>query len=40
VIALFGSYYQKSLPTDEILGEVSLNDKKDSFVEALSGGQN
>jgi len=40
VIDLFGGYYRKSLPTDEILGEVSLNDKKGSFVEALSGGQN
>jgi ABC-2 type transport system ATP-binding protein len=39
-IDLFGGYYRKSLPTDEILGEVSLNDKKGSFVEALSGGQN
>jgi len=38
-IDLFGSYYRRSLPTEEILGEVSLNDKKNSFVEALSGGQ-
>ena len=38
-IELFGSYYQRSLPTDEILDEVSLNDKKNSFVEVLSGGQ-
>ncbi len=38
-IDLFGSYYQKSLPTTEILDAVSLNDKKDSFVQTLSGGQ-
>ena len=38
-IELFGGYYQKSLPTDEILDEMSLNDKRDSFVEELSGGQ-
>ncbi len=38
-IDLFGGYYQKSLPTQELLEEVSLNDKRDSFVEALSGGQ-
>ena len=36
---LFGGYYRKSLPTDEILKEVSLSDKRGSFVEALSGGQ-
>jgi ABC-2 type transport system ATP-binding protein len=39
VVNLFGGYYQKSLPTAQILDEVSLNDKKDSFVEGLSGGQ-
>jgi ABC-2 type transport system ATP-binding protein len=38
-INLFGGYYQKSLPTTQILGGVSLSDKRDSFVEALSGGQ-
>jgi ABC-2 type transport system ATP-binding protein len=38
-IDLFGSYYQKTLPTTEVLDKVSLSDKKDSFVEALSGGQ-
>jgi ABC-2 type transport system ATP-binding protein len=38
-IDLFGGYYQKSLPTAQILYGVSLSDKKDSFVEALSGGQ-
>ncbi|MBA7654103.1 Linearmycin resistance ATP-binding protein LnrL [subsurface metagenome] len=39
VIDLFGGYYQRSLPTAEILDKVSLNDKKDSFVQTLSGGQ-
>jgi ABC-2 type transport system ATP-binding protein len=38
-IDLFGGYYRKSLPTAEILQEVSLNEKKDSFVQSLSGGQ-
>ena len=38
VIDLFGSYYRKSIPTEDILNEVSLVDKKDSFVETLSGG--
>lgn len=38
-IDLFGSYYQKALPTAEILDIVSLNDKKNSFIQTLSGGQ-
>jgi ABC-2 type transport system ATP-binding protein len=38
-IELFGGYYQKPLPTTEILDKVSLSDKMSSFVEALSGGQ-
>ena len=38
-IDLFGGYYQKSLPTAQILDELSLSDKENSFVEALSGGQ-
>jgi ABC-2 type transport system ATP-binding protein len=38
VIELFGGYYHKSLPTNQILEEVSLTDKKDSFVSTLSGG--
>lgn len=37
-IDLFGGYYQKSLPSVDILNEVSLTDKKDSFVGTLSGG--
>ncbi len=39
VIDLFGGYYQKSIPTDQILGDVSIADKQDSFVGTLSGGQ-
>jgi ABC-2 type transport system ATP-binding protein len=39
VISLFGSYYHKCRPTDEILEEVSLSEKRDSFVDSLSGGQ-
>jgi ABC-2 type transport system ATP-binding protein len=38
VIELFGGYYQKSLPTNQILREVSLTDKEGSFVSTLSGG--
>jgi ABC-2 type transport system ATP-binding protein len=38
VIELFGGYYRKSLPTSQILEEVSLTDRKDSFVSTLSGG--
>jgi ABC-2 type transport system ATP-binding protein len=39
VIELFGGYYCKCRPTDQILEEVSLNEKRDSFVDSLSGGQ-
>ena len=39
VIDLFGGYYQKSLPTAEILDLVSLNDKKNNYIHTLSGGQ-
>lgn len=39
VIDLFGGYYQKSLPTAEVLQEISLDEKRNSFVESLSGGQ-
>ena len=38
-VDLFGSYYRKSVPTGQILEEVSLTDKSDSRVSALSGGQ-
>jgi len=39
IIGLFGSYYHKSLSTAEVLYQVSLDEKKDSFVQSLSGGQ-
>jgi ABC-2 type transport system ATP-binding protein len=39
VIDLFGSYYRKSLPSIELLKEVSLTDKKNAFYRTLSGGQ-
>ncbi|MGD1118321.1 MAG: ABC transporter ATP-binding protein [Dehalococcoidales bacterium] len=38
-IDLFGGYYRKSVPTAEILEEISLTDKSESRVSALSGGQ-
>jgi ABC-2 type transport system ATP-binding protein len=39
VIELFGSYYPKSISADQIIQEVSLNEKRNSYVEFLSGGQ-
>ena len=36
---LFGSYYQKSLPSEQIMAEVSLTEKKNCQVSKLSGGQ-
>ncbi|MCJ7472474.1 MAG: ABC transporter ATP-binding protein [Actinobacteria bacterium] len=39
VIDLFGSYYKKSLPSAELLEEVSLTDKENAFYRTLSGGQ-
>jgi ABC-2 type transport system ATP-binding protein len=39
VIELFGSYYPKPVPTEQILQEVSLSEKRNSYVELLSGGQ-
>jgi ABC-2 type transport system ATP-binding protein len=39
VIQLFGGYYCRCRSVDEILAEVSLNDKRNSFVDSLSGGQ-
>jgi ABC-2 type transport system ATP-binding protein len=38
-IELFGSYYKKSLPSEQIMEEVSLMEKKNSQVSKLSGGQ-
>lgn len=39
IVDLFGSYYQKSLPSDQILERVAINDRQDSYVSKLSGGQ-
>jgi ABC-2 type transport system ATP-binding protein len=39
VIELFGGYYCKCRSVDEILEEVSLNEKRNSSVDSLSGGQ-
>jgi ABC-2 type transport system ATP-binding protein len=36
VIDLFGGYYHKSLPTGEILQQMSLDEKRNSLVESLS----
>ena len=36
---LFGSYYAKSIPSETIMAEVSLTEKKNSQVSKLSGGQ-
>jgi len=38
-VALFGSYYKKSIASRQVLAEVSLIDKSHSRVNALSGGQ-
>jgi len=39
VIDLFGNYYRESVPTDELLKEVSLTDKQSALYRTLSGGQ-
>jgi len=39
VLALFGSYYEKSLSVDELLKLVSLEEKRKDYVKNLSGGQ-
>jgi len=39
-LELFASYYEHSLPVADVLEEVSLVDKRKSFVKELSGGQN
>ena len=38
-VDLFGGYYRKAIPTATLLQEVSLTDKKNSYVSELSGGQ-
>ncbi|HPF16264.1 MAG TPA: ABC transporter ATP-binding protein [Thermotogota bacterium] len=39
VFELFASFFKKSLPVEQILDFVSLEEKKNDFVEKLSGGQ-
>lgn len=38
-IDLFRSYYKRSISTEELLEEVSLTEKKNSYYRTLSGGQ-
>ena len=38
-IDLFGTFYDRHLPTDEVISHVQLEAKADDFVEKLSGGQ-
>lgn len=39
ILNMFGSFYQDSLKTDEVLRQVGLEEKKDEWVKKLSGGQ-
>lgn len=39
IFELFASLYKKSLPVEEVIGFVSLEEKKNDLVEKLSGGQ-
>ena len=39
VLDLFARYYRNAVPTCELLAAVSLEEKKDSYVNTLSGGQ-
>ncbi len=39
LLELFGSYYQTAVPANELLSEVSLEDKQNSYIKSLSGGQ-
>jgi ABC-2 type transport system ATP-binding protein len=38
-VKLFGSFYERSVPPEQILEEVSLSEQRHSFFEHLSGGQ-
>jgi ABC-2 type transport system ATP-binding protein len=38
-LALFGGYYEQPRPVDEVIGVVGLDEKADSVVRKLSGGQ-
>lgn len=39
IITLFGGYYKKQVPAVDLLEEVAITDKRDSFLSQLSGGQ-
>ena len=39
LLKLFGSFYQKALPPDELIAMVSLEEKRKTFSKDLSGGQ-
>ncbi|MCF8008233.1 MAG: ABC transporter ATP-binding protein [Halanaerobiales bacterium] len=39
IIKLFSSFYKSSLSTDQVLEQIDLMEKKDSWVKNLSGGQ-
>lgn len=39
LLELFGLYFQKSIGVDKLLEDVSLADKRESYVKNLSGGQ-
>jgi ABC-2 type transport system ATP-binding protein len=39
VIELYGGYYPKPLPVDEVIDIVGLNEKRDERIRKLSGGQ-
>jgi ABC-2 type transport system ATP-binding protein len=39
VFELFASFFKKSLPIEEVIGFVSLEEKRNDLVEKLSGGQ-
>lgn len=39
ILALFGTFYKKSLKPEKLLEKVQLLDKKDSYLTELSGGQ-
>jgi len=39
MLALFGGYYRRQRPVDEVLELIGLGDKRDTRVKSLSGGQ-
>jgi ABC-2 type transport system ATP-binding protein len=39
ILELFGSFYSKALPVDQLLDIVQLKDKKKALIKQLSGGQ-